>query len=572
MAVGLIANLAVKLTANTAAFASGLKDAAKHVGKFQSRMSTAAKKAALFGAAHAAAGATLSSRFADRISGAMKRVGKAMAPLGDFLARQIKAFAKYTAVVIAAGVALATVFVRRTLEAVDLTAKLARRLGMNVVELQRLRYAASRAGMGIGGIDLALTQFVRRTGEAQYNLSTYKRAFDELGLSAHDVAKIASKDLAAAFYLVIDRISELDSKALQASVSYNLFGRQGMRMLNLAHAASKGIKAVGKAVDEAGAAISMFDSIKIEMANDAFTRAKLVSQGFWQQLTVRLTPAIKVASDYLFDMGTEGLRTGTLLDRVFNTVGRTLGRIADVAVTVYKVLLEMNIGAYSLLTITTEMPQWLLPGLAEKHKNWEVMLKAALDMRRELDTIGGAWGGITENWWDRILAETDEFIEAYEKKRKEMGRAILDIEPLALLAAKADQLILSLRTPWQVVTEALREYWQMFEHKMLTQKEWTLATTRAWETYFKTIEKVTEGLRTLTDPASARFAPAILAGSAEAVRLEWRSMNQLSGTAAIAVAQQQLKIQRGIGETLQEQNRILQRGIPIEGMSILDVA
>ena len=395
-----IANLAVVLTAKTAQFSAGLSRARKQLEQFGTRIAAVSRKVALF-----------------------------------------------SSIALGAGVALATIYVRRTMQAVDATAKMADRLGIAIEDLQRFRHAAALSGMAVGKMDLSLMQFVRRIGEAQQGLTTYSRAFDQVGL---DIRTMATLDLAEAFKQAIEGIRGLEQDTLKASVAYNMFGRQGQTMINLIAAGRKNLEEMGTAVDKAGAAINRIDAAKIEMANDAIATAILTAQAFWQRLTAHLAPVIKAVADWMFDLGTETINTGIVMEGVFNNVGRVIGGVADVVKVFYETLLEMNIRMYALLSTTAR-----LLGQTELADKWMAMGKAAVEMKRELQALEGAWGGKIEAAWNKIVANADRLAQAIAKNREEMrlarkiGQGVANT--IADLQKRAEALMKSLRDPWQVL-------------------------------------------------------------------------------------------------------------------------
>jgi len=551
-------------------FVQGVQLARDRLAAFGRSVSTTSNKVTRFGARLAVVGATKFAALSNAIKRGttqLARFAKGLVEMGKRLARVIMQLGKYVALLIAAGVAIATIYIRRTLQAMDATAKFADRMGICIKELQRFRYVSRLAGMDLGGFDRVLEQFVRRTAEAQYNLTTYKRAFDELKLDAGTLSLMGT---AEALMLVSDRYQTLITDTMRQSVAYAMFGRKGMPFITFLMMGSEKIKELGAAVDKAGAAMNRFDAAKIEAANDAITRAKLVAQGFWQQLSAHLAPYIEATANYMFDLGTASIDTSKLVTKAFVTIGTAVSWVADYLKNVYSTMLKIKAWGMEFAERNVVPMGDMIDGVWHPAPQPVSELEKLLAKIKKLDEM--PLGGKVQLMFDDIAKAAmriGEDIDALAEKIRKRGGPIGVV--MEQMRTRAVALVLSLRTPWQVLTDSLNDYWAMFKEKMLTLEQWLQLNEREWGKYDEAINKVKDSLRALADPARLRFAPAVAAGTAAAVRMQWRAGRGVIGAATVAVQQQQLKIQQGIGETAEEMKEMLRRGLRLEGVTVLDV-
>lgn len=192
---------------------------------------------------------------------------------------------------VVAGVGL---FVKKTLGAIDTTAKLADRIGTTTEELQKLRFAAEITGASSALLDKSLEQLSKRLGEASQGLGTGKDGLKALGI---ELDQVIGKDPGAQFRIIAEEISNLATQEEKVAVATQLFGRSGTALVNTLAQGEVGLDALGKQAEMLGLTFNRIDAAKIEDANDAITRLESSFQGAVNTLTIKLAPTIqKVAN------------------------------------------------------------------------------------------------------------------------------------------------------------------------------------------------------------------------------------------------------------------------------------
>ena len=188
--------------------------------------------------------------------------------------------------------------IKKSLSVVDNLAKTADKLGIVTVELQKLRLAASLSSEVTGEqFDNALQRMIRNLSEAANGTGAAVKVLDELGLSADNLSKMTPDKQ---FLAIADAMAAVDNQGDRVRLTFALFGRQGVNLVNTLKQGSKAIQQAGSDIDNFGIGISRLDAAKAEAANDAFTKLYLIAGGVFTRITINLTPALKE----LFDVTT----------------------------------------------------------------------------------------------------------------------------------------------------------------------------------------------------------------------------------------------------------------------------
>jgi len=241
-----LGTLAATITANTKPFSKGMKTAKGDTAQLQKSTKGFSTKTMMIGLA-AAAGAALV-------------LAKAFGAVKDQMAE------------------------------LDKLGKTASKLGVGVQELERLRYAASLAGVEAAAFDKSLEKMARGVSEASHGLGTAKLALDDMGLSAAELMKQSPDQQ---MLTLANAIKKVKNPAEKARVAYQIFGRAGVDMINMLDQGSEAIEEQGKKFDELNGVMSRADIDAIAAANDAWTDTKVAIKGAWRQFTISIAPVLK---------------------------------------------------------------------------------------------------------------------------------------------------------------------------------------------------------------------------------------------------------------------------------------
>ncbi len=244
-----------------------------------------------------------------------KGLGRAKRNVRTFTAgisKNLKLVAKWggvlSAVALGGGLGL---MIAKSFKAIDNVGKLSDTLNISTRDLASLQFAAEQTGASTAEMNKALQIFVRRLGEAKQGLGEGKAGLENLGL---DPAKLAAVKTGEAFRLVADRIQKLTTAADKAAAAYQIFGRQGVSLLNVLQVGRQGVDAFATQAERLGIAVTRIEAAKIEAANDAFNRMRTAMTGVVNVIARQLAPLVEELSNRFTALGDQagGIRAEVL--------------------------------------------------------------------------------------------------------------------------------------------------------------------------------------------------------------------------------------------------------------------
>lgn len=218
------------------------------------------------------------------------------------------------------GAAIATVFaaraVRSTLDLADSLDKTSNRLGVNVEELQRLRFAAGQAGVDIRTFDLALQRFTRRLQEAKNGTGEAQQALRDLseirGINLLGLAPLeALEEIADAF-------AEIEDAGQRVQLAFKLFDSEGVRLLQLLGDGAAAIAELKQQADSLGLVLSDVEIRGLVEAKDQFTALSQVIEVRFAKAIIELQPALDGLSKLFLTLATSAGVLFRDLDVLFN--------------------------------------------------------------------------------------------------------------------------------------------------------------------------------------------------------------------------------------------------------------
>jgi len=256
----------------------------------------------------------------------LKRADSSIAQTAKRVGALAAGFAKFAAVAVTAGAAIGVAVVRSQLQQIDALAKTSAQLNITIQDLQGLRFAAEQSGASAGVLDRSLERLTRNIGEVQGGTGTAKKAFDELGLSAVELAKISPAD---ALGKVATALQGVESNSQRVNFAYQILGRSGTQLVNMLANGEEGLNAFKQEALDLGLTLDEVDAAKIEAANDALNRIQKVIQGALQQATVELAPFIEDIAARFADVAKESGGMGHVVVNVMEGIGRAIAFVAD---------------------------------------------------------------------------------------------------------------------------------------------------------------------------------------------------------------------------------------------------
>lgn len=155
-------------------------------------------------------------------------------------------------------------------------------IGITTDALQELRYAAQMSGVQQDTLQQALVVLSKNLGSAAGGGSAAKDSLNALGLSA---SQLASVPLPKALEIISDRIAAVENPMQRATLAADLFGKSGVKMINML---SEGSDGLARMREEAQAMGVVIDEDIIRQAQDAGDKLDAMSSVISANLSVAL--------------------------------------------------------------------------------------------------------------------------------------------------------------------------------------------------------------------------------------------------------------------------------------------
>lgn len=250
-----------------------------------------------------------------------------------------------TALVAVVGGAGFGMLIKQGLAAGDSLAKTADKIGVTTESLAGLRHAAELTGVSTQTMDMALQRFTRRASEAANGTGEAVGALRELGINAKDLQNVP---LDEQMEIVADAMGTLDTQADRVRVAMKLFDSEGVALVNTLGGGSESLREMIQEADQLGISLSRVETAQIEMANDAFTRAKGVLTGLQNQLAVAFAPVLQTIADSFRQGALDSAEFGNIGQRVADAVVRAFANVQGAIHGVRKFTMQLRIGFIKL--------------------------------------------------------------------------------------------------------------------------------------------------------------------------------------------------------------------------------
>ena len=330
-----------------------------------------------------------------------------------------------TAAATAAAASLALMYKRSGAE-IDKLAKSSDKLGIATEALVGLRHAAEQtAGVTGGTLDTAIQRMVRRVSEAAVGTGSAKKALEELGLSARDLAMLAPE---RQFSAIADAMAGASTQGDKVRLSMALFDTEGVALVNTLQAGSAGLKDYADEAERLGIAVNRTDAASIEAANDALDKMGKAATGVQNTIAIALAPSLQAAAEAGVELAASFKPTGDEMEMLGKTAAAVFGTMLDgvqliimgfhgasVAVQGFRVLMS-ELAKESNNSAVLNAAGYVMPGLSDARK-----MLAGFEMSND-DTIAAIITG-------------EKSMSAFEKQRKEWASETLEYR-LAQIAAE----------------------------------------------------------------------------------------------------------------------------------------
>lgn len=268
---------------------------------------------------------------------------------------------KYAAVASAAAVVGVAAIVNAQRKALDSLAKTSDALGIQQEKLQALQHIGELTGTSNEMVNKSLERMQKNLGNAARNGGASADALADLGVNVKEIVSLAPDQQMEA---MARALSNVDNQSLKASISNDIFGRSGVRMLKMMEQLkSEGLDPTVNSLDKMGVSLSRIETSKVENANDAIFKAEQVVTGLANKLTVKLSPLLEAMANQFVDAAIESEGFGGAVTKAFDGAVTVVGVFADGLHGIDIIFQGLKIAAFAIGKVVNEAFRIMAKGM-----------------------------------------------------------------------------------------------------------------------------------------------------------------------------------------------------------------
>ena len=412
--------------------------------------------------------ANLTEEQLEKLNQTNKKTGKSFKQTTGELRKVSVQAAKYAAAIGGAVVAATAAMVKNQLKVIDGLAKTSDKLGVATENLAGLRIQAELTGVASNTLDMGLQRMVRRVAEAAQGTGEAKDALKELNLSAQELAALSPDQQ---FHAIADAMEGVESQSDRVRLAFKLFDSEGVALVNTLRGGSAAAQEAAEFAEQYGLALTRVDAAKIEQANNAWLKVTKASEGFWQQLTVQLSPALTGIANDLLGISQEMGTNQELAERAFGAIATGAGFVADAArglQVVWKGLTVLVAKWYALVAETFAGADRIITGFLNKLPSWmggggfvesEMLQNIAGSLRNTADQLGSELNELVEKAmpsevlkkklkeWKEVAVKEAQAVANERKKQEQLAKkaAAAEAKRAAALRKQGGEFVKNLR-------------------------------------------------------------------------------------------------------------------------------
>src|SRR5690625_2708503 len=268
--------------------------------------------------------------------------------------RDGKAAAKSLGLITAAATAAAGAiyaYGKAGMNTIDANAKLARSLDGTIDGLRAVQLAASDSGLD--GMEASLNRMNRRLGAVEMNGGPALKTVQRLNL---DLQRMQGMDVDEKLAYIADQIKATGMSSQEAARHLQQLGFEQRAAAELFVRGGDAIRGAREEMEAYGLSISMVDAAAIEAANDAMSRAGLLTESIRNSLAVELAPIILEIASRFNDAAREAGGLGQVVHDSVRTSIEIVARLADAFAEVDRTIHVAGVGTREFgLTVVRAM-------------------------------------------------------------------------------------------------------------------------------------------------------------------------------------------------------------------------
>lgn len=332
--------------------------------------------------------------------------------------------------VTAAGVAL-TRLTQQAFTSIDAIAKTSDKLGIATTELVGLQRAATFSGASGEVLNKALAKMQKNTSDAASGIGEAQRSFEALGINVRDFKNLSPEEQ---FKTIADRIRTVGNVTDRTRIAQDIFGRSGIELVNTLRLGREGLDEIIANTDKFGLAISRVDAKQIEDANDAFTRVKDVFRGIGFQIAKNVAPVVTELANRFIATTTEGEGLGSKVGAAIRSVAQFVANLSDtIEKTLRTAIIRARVAFSEMSASFLNNIGDLISKIADIHESIRIVPQAIIDAERGIaESAKNLGAGFSE-----ASKEFQAQIAAIEDSEGALGKLLKKYDEIAESAKKA---------------------------------------------------------------------------------------------------------------------------------------
>lgn len=385
------------------------------------------------------------------LQAALTRAQKSLGQFGRQMRVGVNAAAKYSAALAAVGAAITAAFVKKHMDAIDATAKLAASLNTTTESLAGLQYAAKEGGLE--GLDGALTRLNRRLGAAEFGAGAAAVTVKKLNLDLEALSKMPVDERVAS---IADTIRDSGLSFQQAARHLQNLGFEQKEATQLFMQGGDAFRSARKEAEALGLAFSDIDAAQVEAASTALSRIKDVITGVGNQLTIQLAPYIEEVAKQLTGLAVESGGFGSAITAALESAMRGAGFVADAFRGLHVVMKGVTLAFQGLGTGILHITSMVQEGW---DRIFAMIVSGMSDAIRQVNRLPGidiSTDGL-DNFARSLESNADWHVAWRESMRDSVSQTAQELHDLAMQPMPGDQVEAFLRAVRQRSREAAEE-------------------------------------------------------------------------------------------------------------------
>jgi hypothetical protein len=447
-------------------------------------------------------------------------------------------------------------------------AKLSRALNDTTEGIAALQYAQKSLGGDAGAVNDGLLTLAQTTDAAARGNVYANKTFDQLGLSAKEMAKLTPTEQ---FKSLSDKIAGIHDPTQRAAAAFRIFGEQNKALLPVLNKGAEGLAKSAEEAKKLGQLPSALNAEKIEQAAVTFDKVKMALEGIGIQILERIAPAVMALSEN-FDELASKVDLGEKIADAFEYGAKAIAYMLDLMVGLKMTMKTMEGGFIDMFQTFNDVMQKIiaqgakLPGsVGQSFRDLQAESNAAADASEnklkelkqeilELANSGSHVDAVTD-FMNKLRKATDEAAKAL-RNAKSAGGALNKAVIQNPLFGRGKEIEKQMATPLEKFSENLGELNALLQ-----------ANAVGFDTYARAVTDAAQKLQTAHQMMDTRLPGAVQAGTSEAysavVKSSMESDMKLRESPQERVARimaeskeiekQQLQVQREIAKALQAQ-------------------